>query len=81
MILLISLRVKIGVQMGIELNYYKRFVSVSDAIKKNSVHLPFIHFTPQNLLDTITPSFRVPVFTIKIKEDKGSKTILINYYT
>ena len=48
-----------------------------------SVHLPFIYFTPQNLLDTITP-FRVPVFTveadggervptvaIKIKEDKG----------
>ena len=44
MILLISLRVKIGVQMGIELNYYKRFVSVSDAIKKNSVHLPFYPF-------------------------------------
>jgi hypothetical protein len=57
-----------------------------------SVHLPFIYFTPQNLLDTTITPFRVPVFTveadggervpkmtIKIKEDEGSKTIQLNY--
>ena len=80
--------------MGIELNSYKRSVSVSDAITKLFSPFAFylFHSTKSARHDDNTlPRTGVhsrsrrwvervpPTMTIKIKEDEGSKTIQLSY--